>query len=89
MTTIPTPALVILVFLVVQSAEGLVISPKIIGDRVGLHPLTIMLAVVVGTTLMGGIIGGVLAIPLTAVLRTLMFRYIWKRRQTEMLRSAG
>jgi len=31
----------------------------------------------IGTTLMGGIIGGVLAIPLTAALRTLMFRYVW------------
>ncbi len=37
-------------------------------------------AVMVGTTLLGGILGGVLAIPLTAALRTLMFRYVWKRR---------
>ena len=61
--------------------EGFVISPKIIGDRVGLHPLTIIIAVMVGTTLMGGILGGVLAIPLTAALRALMFRYVWKKRQ--------
>jgi predicted PurR-regulated permease PerM len=60
--------------------EGLFISPKIIGDRVGLHPLTIIVAVMVGTTLLGGIMGGVLAIPLTAALRTLMFRYVWKDR---------
>ena len=31
----------------------------------------------IGTTLLGGIVGGVLAIPLTAALRTLMFRYVW------------
>ena len=65
----------------VQLVEGFVISPKIIGDRVGLHPITIIVAVLVGTTLMGGILGGVLAIPLTAALRTLMFRYVWKKRQ--------
>ena len=64
-----------------QFLEGFVISPKIMGDRVGLHPLTIILAVMIGTTLMGGIIGGILAIPLTAALRVLMFRYIWKRQQ--------
>jgi predicted PurR-regulated permease PerM len=75
------PALVLGVFAVVQFLEGFVISPKIMGDRVGLHPLTIILAVMIGTTLMGGIIGGILAIPLTAALRVLMFRYIWKRRQ--------
>ncbi len=56
------------------------ISTKIVGDRVGLHPLTIIVAVMVGTTLLGGIMGGVLAIPLTAALRTLMFRYVWKDR---------
>ena len=35
----------------------------------------------VGTTLLGGIIGGILAIPLTAALRTLMFRYVWNRKR--------
>jgi len=74
------PVLVLVVFAAVQVMEGLFISPKIIGDRVGLHPLTIIVAVMVGTTLLGGIIGGVLAIPLTAALRTVMFRYVWKDR---------
>ena len=74
------PVLVLVWFAVVQAMEGLFISPKIIGDRVGLHPLTIIVAVMVGTTLLGGIMGGVLAIPLTAALRTLMFRYVWKDR---------
>jgi predicted PurR-regulated permease PerM len=48
------------------------------GDRVGLHPLTIIIAVMVGTTLLGGLLGGILAIPLTAALRVLMFRYVWR-----------
>ncbi|MGV3772992.1 MAG: AI-2E family transporter, partial [Verrucomicrobiales bacterium] len=74
------PLMVLGLFGLVQMAEGLYISPKIIGDRVGLHPLTIIIAVMVGTTLMGGILGGILAIPLTAALRVLMFRYVWKRR---------
>lgn len=73
------PAIVALVFVAVNMLEGLVISPKIIGNRVGLHPLTIIIAVMVGTTLMGGILGGMLAIPLTAALRALMFRYVWKK----------
>jgi predicted PurR-regulated permease PerM len=73
------PLLVVLIFALVQSLEGLVISPRIIGGRVGLHPLTVIIAVMTGTTLLGGILGGVLAIPLTAALRTLMFRYVWKK----------
>jgi predicted PurR-regulated permease PerM len=73
------PLLVLGVFAVTQTLEGLVISPKIMGGRVGLHPLAIIIAVMVGTTLLGGLLGGILAIPLTAALRVLMFRYVWKR----------
>ena len=76
------PLVVLGIFSLVQALEGFVISPKIMGDRVGLHPLTIIIAVMVGTTLMGGILGGILAIPLTAALRVLMFRYVWKKRNT-------
>jgi predicted PurR-regulated permease PerM len=78
------PLLVLAVFGVVQTLEGLVISPKIMGGRVGLHPLTIIIAVMVGTTLLGGLLGGILAIPLTAALRVVMFRYIWKRPSAEV-----
>ena len=39
-----------------------------------------------GATLLGGILGGLLAIPLTAAGRVLMFRYVWKRRDA---RSGG
>jgi predicted PurR-regulated permease PerM len=75
------PLLVLAVFGAVQSLEGLFISPKIMGDRVGLHPLVIIIAVMTGTTLLGGILGGILAIPLAAALRVIMFRYVWKQRQ--------
>ncbi len=71
--------MVLAIFGVVQATEALVLQPKIIGDRVGLHPLTIIIALMVGTTLLGGILGGILAIPLTAALRVIMFRYVWKR----------
>jgi predicted PurR-regulated permease PerM len=73
------PALVMAVFVVVQALEGTVIQPKIMGDRVGLHPATIIIALMVGTTLLGGILGGILAIPLAAVLRVVMARYVWRK----------
>jgi len=76
------PALVLAVFAVVQSLEGLVISPRIMRGRVGLHPLAIIIAVMAGTTLLGGLLGGILAIPLTAAMRVVMARYVWKRRGT-------
>jgi predicted PurR-regulated permease PerM len=72
------PLMVIGVFAVVQFLEGFFIQPKIIGDRVGLHPLAIIIAVIAGTTLLGGVLGGILAIPFTAALRVIMFRYVWR-----------
>lgn len=73
------PVFVLLIFGMVNALEGTVISPRIIGERVGLHPLTIIVAMMLGTTLLGGILGGLLAVPLTAALRSIMVRYVWKR----------
>ncbi len=75
------PALVVGVFAVVQGVEGYVLQPKILGDRVGLHPMAIILAIMTGTTLLGGVLGGLLAIPLAAALRVIMFRYVWTKRE--------
>jgi len=76
----PHPVLVLAWFAAVQALEALFISPRIMGGRVGLHPVTIIISVMVGTTLLGGLLGGILAIPLTAALRVAMFRYIWKKK---------
>jgi predicted PurR-regulated permease PerM len=73
------PLIVLGIVVTIKLLEDFVIAPKIIGERVGLHPLTIIVAVMVGTTLLGGFTGALLAIPLTAALRTLMFRYIWNK----------
>jgi predicted PurR-regulated permease PerM len=76
------PLLVLVVFAVVQGLEGFVIQPRIMGDRMRLHPLAIIIAVMAGTTLLGGLLGGILAIPMAAALRVLMFRYVWKKPTT-------
>ena len=73
------PLVVLGIFGIVNVLDGFVISPRIMGNRVGLHPLTIIIAMLVGTTLLGGILGGLLAIPFTAALRVVMFRYVWRR----------
>jgi predicted PurR-regulated permease PerM len=74
------PLLVLCIAVVVKLIEDFLISPKIIGERSGLHPLTVIVALMVGTTILGGVLGALFAIPLTAALRTLMFRYVWTER---------
>lgn len=72
------PALVIGLFAVVQSLEIFFYAPRIMGNRVNLHPVMVLVALMAGITLLGGLLGGIFAIPLAAALRVLLFRYIWK-----------
>lgn len=78
------PALVIVVFVSVQMMEGFFITPKIMGDRVGLHPLTVIIAILFWSQILGGILGALLAIPLTATARVLFFRYILNVDRSEL-----
>jgi predicted PurR-regulated permease PerM len=74
------PLMIVVVFTVVVSLENFFYSPRIMGNRVGLHPLVIIVAVLIGITLLGGLLGGILAIPLAAALRVILFRYLWKKQ---------
>lgn len=55
----------------VQLLEGSFITPKIVGDTVGLHPLVAIVALLIGGQLFG-IIGMLLAVPVTAVLQVFL-----------------
>ncbi|MBT5901078.1 MAG: AI-2E family transporter [Opitutaceae bacterium] len=59
-------ALTLAVFIVVQNIEGWFLTPKIMGDRTGLHPVVIIFAVFFWGAAFNGILGMILAIPLTA-----------------------
>ncbi|MDH5761954.1 MAG: AI-2E family transporter [Nitrospinota bacterium] len=71
---------VIAVFGIVQALEGMVITPRVVGDQVGLHPVAIMLAVLVGAELFG-LLGVFLAVPVAAVINVLMRRGVgWYKK---------
>lgn len=61
-------AAVLVVFGLVQAIEGYLLTPKIMGDRTGLHPVIIIIAIFFWGTALSGISGMILAIPLTAFL---------------------
>lgn len=81
------PLIVLGVFVVVQQINGLVTAPKIVGDSVGLHPLTVIFSVFFWTLILGGILGALLAVPLTASLKVLLRRFVWQRRKRAELKS--
>ena len=74
------PLIVLAIFIILQQVNGLVTAPKIVGDSVGLHPLTVIFSVLFWSLLLGGLLGALLAVPLTASVKVLFRRYIWKKR---------
>lgn len=64
---------VLLIFVGGQSFEGLYLSPRIMSGEVGLHPVVVIVAIIVGGTLFG-LAGVLLAVPVTAVLKVIFQR---------------
>lgn len=62
---------VLAVFVVVQVIEGSVLTPWLVGERIGLHPVAVIFAVLAGGQLFG-FVGVLLALPVAAVLAVIM-----------------
>ena len=73
------PALVTLIFILANNIDGIFIAPKIVGESVGLHPLTVIISVLAWSLILGGLLGAILAVPLTATIKVLLKRYFWDR----------
>lgn len=68
---------VLLVFGIGQALEGMVLSPLLVGDRIGLHPVAVIFAVMAGGQLFG-FMGVLLALPVAAVIMVLL-RHLYKQ----------
>lgn len=82
------PLLITGVFVVVQNLEAIFIAPRIVGNSVGLHPMTVIVSIFVWGLLIGGLLGPILAVPLTATAKVLLARYVWGRRLRERVADA-
>ncbi|RME71662.1 MAG: AI-2E family transporter [Verrucomicrobia bacterium] len=77
-----TVALCLGVFILVQIIEGYVLTPRIMGKQTGLHPVTIIIAIFFWGTALNGILGMILAIPLTA-----FFVVVWRLAKRKYIRQ--
>ena len=66
------------IFLLVQGIEAYIISPKIVGERVGLHPIAVILSILIFSSLFG-FWGLLIGVPSAAVIKFLLDE--WKRHQ--------
>ncbi len=59
---------VIIVYSIIQTVEGFVLTPRVLGEEGDMHPVTAFVAVFVGAELLG-LLGAMLAIPLAAAVK--------------------
>lgn len=70
------------IFACVSQFDGWVLQPKIVGSRVRMHDLTVMFSVLFWSYVIGGVVGALLAVPLTAAIKVIFVRYVWSSYTT-------
>jgi predicted PurR-regulated permease PerM len=71
----------LVIFIIIQQIENLFLVPRIAGESVKLHPALVMVVLVVGNEALG-LLGMLVAVPLTAVIRDI-FKYLYLRFSDE------
>jgi len=79
--------LVLGVFAIGQTLEGYVLVPKLVGDKIGLHPVAVIFAVLAGGELFG-FLGVLLALPAASVVMVVL-RYLYERYTASELYTSG
>ena len=74
------------IFVIGQLVEGNVLSPKLLGDSVGLHPLWILFALMAGGSLLG-ILGMLIAVPVAAVIGVLVSFVILQYKNSSLYKQ--
>jgi predicted PurR-regulated permease PerM len=83
------PVLVTIIFIAANNIDGMFIAPKVVGDSVGLHPLTVIISVLGWSLILGPLLGALVAVPLTATFKVLLKRYFWDRAPERTVRGLG
>ena len=73
-----TPLWALLVFIIANQLEGNVLAPYILSKSTNLHPVTVLLVILAGAGLFG-LVGALLAVPLTALLKVILEEYLFAR----------
>lgn len=75
------------VFALGQALEGWVLTPYLVGDRIGLHPVAVIFALMAGGQIMG-FVGMLIALPLAAIIMVLL-RHLHRNYKASHLYNAG
>lgn len=84
--TIPPIIAVVAIFIAGQLLEGNFLTPKLVGDSVGLHPVWVMFALLAGGVLLG-FLGLMIAVPVAAVIGVLLRYWINRYKQSTLYKN--
>jgi predicted PurR-regulated permease PerM len=83
----PNFFLILLIYVIVQILDAFVFTPFFLGKATDLSPLTVIVIILIGAHLMG-LFGIILAIPITATLKVLLFHHYLESRRNESTDSS-
>ena len=72
------PLYTIIGYVIVQVLESMVITPKIVGDSLGISPVVVIVGLMIGGAL-AGFIGMIIALPIAAFIKILIDTYVFKK----------
>ena len=79
---------VVVVFLIGQALEGMVFTPLLVGDKIGLHPVAVIFAIMAGGQLFG-FTGVLLALPVAAVIMVLLVHLYGNYKGSHLYHASG
>jgi len=77
---------IVVVFMFGQLLEGMLLTPMLVGDRIGLHPVAVIFAILAGGQLFG-FAGVLLALPVAAVIMVLVRHINGFYKQSQLYRA--
>ncbi len=84
-TTSFSPILwIVIAFAVIQLIDNVVISPLVVAKSVDIHPLVIIIVIFIGEQLLG-VLGMLIAVPVTGILKVLVKETIWSFKNYRLL----
>lgn len=75
---------IVVMFIIVQQIDNNFVTPKLVGKSVGMHPLGVIIALLIGASLMGPV-GMLVAVPAAGTIKVISKEVIWAVKNAHLL----
>lgn len=75
---------IVIMFIIVQQIDNNIVTPKLVGHSVGMHPIMVIIALLIGGNLMGPV-GMLVAVPAAGTIKVILNEVLWAVRNAHLL----